>query len=99
MHRDDGLVRARHATVGLAGASLFGAIAIAGLAHAATVTQRNAQHAIQPVPAATPTAPPTTPPTRVGAQPQPTRTHASHPKPTAKPRPTATKPHATSGGS
>jgi outer membrane biosynthesis protein TonB len=98
MRRDDGLVRARYATVGLAGVSLFGAIAVAGMAHAATVAQRNAQHSVQPMPAATPS-PPATDPAQTGAPAQPAQTHTSDPKPTAKPRPTATKPHATSGGS
>jgi len=101
MHRNDGLVRARSLTYGLAGISLVGAVAVAGLAHASTEAQRSA-HRNQTPATTTPTAPPAH---GSDVVPQPTHTGAGKrtpkptPTPTPKPRHTAAPPQATSGGS
>lgn len=97
MHRNDGLARARSVTYGVAGISLAGAVAVAGLAHATTEAQRSAHQNRTPA-ATTPTNAPAGP----GA-PQPAHTGSTKrtpkPTPTPKPRHTTAPPQATSGGS
>jgi cell division septation protein DedD len=88
MHRDDGLVRARSVTFGLAGISVAGVLAVAGMAHAETTSHRNST----PAPATTNTP-------REATR-SPAGGHATtQPKSTPRPQPTKTKHHATSGGS
>lgn len=88
MHREDGFVRARTVTFGLAGISLAGVIAVAGVAHGDTVTHRN--------PTPTPT---TTDKSPTGTRsPSPAAAKTS-PKSTPRPHATQAKHHATSGGS